>query len=76
MILLTLHSYVTTVTLYMCIPLHPLGHEPHFFCLSVSILLKDSQLLLPRENEHVCSPHGSLNVFPASLVMPRLPWVQ
>ena len=61
---------------YSTAPVCPLGHGLLLFCLSVSILLEDSQQLLPGENKHICSPHGSSSLLPASPVMPYLPQVQ
>lgn len=77
MILLTSQGYITAVALSMHVTLHPLGHKPLLFCLSLlQVLPEDPRLVLPRENKHVCSPHGSSGVFPAYLVMPCLPWAQ
>ena len=58
------------------VPAHPLDHGPLLFCLSISVRFEDSWLLLPRENKHVCSPHSSSSLLPASPVAHYLPWVQ
>lgn len=41
------------------VPVRPLGHESLLSCLSISVVFEDSELLLPRENIHVYSPHCS-----------------
>ena len=75
-------SYLMFCKQLYCWPWKPRACVPTWpwttlVCLSVSAVFEDSllPLLLPRENKHVCSPHSSLSLFPASLVMPYLPEV-
>lgn len=49
-----------------------------FVCFSISVVFEDSLMLLlvPWENKHVYSHHGSSGLLLAFLVAPHLPWIQ
>lgn len=52
-------------------PARPLGRRPPLSCPSMSVVFEDSWLLLlPGENEHVCSPCGSFQLSRSCLICP------
>ena len=51
-------------------PVRALGHESHLPRLGIPVVFEDTQLLLPRENKRVYSPHSSPSLLPAFLVVP------